>query len=255
MNRLEKMQAILKWNLVSLFVTEAEIVGEYISGVESRRMPGAPIFHVPMISAEISFEYRQTTARYYQGETRGGDINLTYQPLSHVPKSDIQDGVSKDELISRLERSEEWVYQKTVHDHMLAMRDHARSELISSFPNELLKEAIQYCRKEHMGTNLASIAEFLDTSETYAHQVERRPDKAKVSQKTRKQILERDDHECVVCSKSDDLHVYHIRPAAKGGTGDKHNLAVVCASCHAEIHRNDIDTKSKFSEFATQWQK
>lgn len=251
MNRIEKIQSILKWNLASLFITEAETVGEYIDGAEYKRGP-APIFHVPMVSGEIYSEYRQTTAQYYQGETRGGDADLTYQPLSHVPESDIQDGISKDELISRLERSEKWVYQKTGHDHMIAMRNHARSELISSFPNKSLKEAIQYCWKEHMGAKMASIAEFLDTSETYVYKVERRPDKAEVSKKTRKEVLERDNHECTVCLKSDNLHVHHIRPAAKGGTGDKHNLAVVCASCHAEIHRNNIDTKSKFSEFATQ---
>lgn len=261
-NRLHAFQSTLKWNLQFLFMTEAQVVGQHIVDTGPQRMP-TPLFSIHPMARDagdhiINFyesvdwvsEEQQTTAGYYQGETRGGDVDLSYQPLAHVPESAIKDGHSIQALIGTLSQNKDWTYARTAHEHLISMRDQARSELLSSFPNGTKKEAIQYLNAE-IG-DLADIAEYLNTNETYVHQIIRRPDNAKVSEKTRNQVLERDNHECTVCSAAEDLHVHHIRPAAKGGSGNKHNLAVVCASCHAEIHRNNVDTEQEFSDFRTQ---
>jgi len=49
--------------------------------------------------------------------------------------------------------------------------------------------------------------------------------------KTRARILERDEHQCYLCSNAAD-QVDHVVPVHKGGTHDDANLAAICVPCH-----------------------
>jgi len=62
--------------------------------------------------------------------------------------------------------------------------------------------------------------------------------KRKVKPKLRRQILERDNYQCLDCGKSPRndaacvLHVDHRIPLAKGGTNNPDNLQTLCADCN-----------------------
>ena len=60
-------------------------------------------------------------------------------------------------------------------------------------------------------------------------------------EKTRQQVLQRDNHECRFCGVSDEAHrdehgqgldVHHVIPRADGGNDSPRNLAALCRSCH-----------------------
>lgn len=48
----------------------------------------------------------------------------------------------------------------------------------------------------------------------------------------RKQVLERDDHRCVICGVGDNLHVHHILSYREAGKHEVDNLITLCRSCH-----------------------
>lgn len=56
--------------------------------------------------------------------------------------------------------------------------------------------------------------------------------------KHRMRVLKRDDYRCRVCGRRAtdfvdvELHVHHIRPWAKGGLTEDHNLITLCHTCH-----------------------
>lgn len=52
--------------------------------------------------------------------------------------------------------------------------------------------------------------------------------------KLRQDILKRDNHLCQGCLPRvvPGNHVDHIKPKAKGGTDDPHNLQTLCEPCH-----------------------
>lgn len=50
--------------------------------------------------------------------------------------------------------------------------------------------------------------------------------------KVRQEVLERDNHCCIVCGKNHGLQIAHYISRARGGLGIPQNLAVMCVSCH-----------------------
>ena len=68
-------------------------------------------------------------------------------------------------------------------------------------------------------------------------------------EKTRKQILVRDDHLCQVCLNQGKLtpgnEVDHIIPKAKGGTDDQDNLQTICTDCHKQKTIKETGRKIK----------
>lgn len=52
---------------------------------------------------------------------------------------------------------------------------------------------------------------------------------------TRKEVLERDNHECQACGIEENLHIHHIRPVAEGGARfELNNLVTLCDTHHRE---------------------
>ncbi|MCL5999139.1 MAG: group II intron reverse transcriptase/maturase [Chloroflexi bacterium] len=47
-------------------------------------------------------------------------------------------------------------------------------------------------------------------------------------------VLERDNHRCVVCGSTSQLHVHHLKARRQGGTHQLDNLQTLCAICHAQ---------------------
>ena len=65
-----------------------------------------------------------------------------------------------------------------------------------------------------------------------------------IDQKTRKSVLDRDGHKCILCNSTYNLTLAHIfLSRAKGGKGCKENLVTLCSRCHYYIVDNPIGTK------------
>ena len=56
-----------------------------------------------------------------------------------------------------------------------------------------------------------------------------------ISPKVRKEVLERDDYQCIICGKNYGLQIAHYISRARGGLGKPENLATMCVSCHSAM--------------------
>ncbi|GGJ86072.1 hypothetical protein GCM10007063_05720 [Lentibacillus kapialis] len=52
-------------------------------------------------------------------------------------------------------------------------------------------------------------------------------------------VWSRDKGKCSSCGSDKKLHYHHIEHYADGGQNKVKNLTLLCASCHAEVHKND----------------
>lgn len=66
-----------------------------------------------------------------------------------------------------------------------------------------------------------------------------------ISPKVRKEVLERDDHQCIVCGSNYGLQIAHYISRARGGLGNARNLVVMCASCHFQFDNGKLHTQIK----------
>lgn len=57
-----------------------------------------------------------------------------------------------------------------------------------------------------------------------------------ISPKVRQEVLERDDHRCIICGWHDCLQIAHLIPRSLGGLGIKENLVTMCVVCHNKSH-------------------
>ena len=58
--------------------------------------------------------------------------------------------------------------------------------------------------------------------------------KAKISQRLRTQVFERDAYRCVICGSHRDLAADHIHPESKGGEARFENLQTMCRPCNSK---------------------
>ncbi len=59
-----------------------------------------------------------------------------------------------------------------------------------------------------------------------------------VPDKTRDEVLRRDNHQCRNCNCHLDVQVHHVLPRSQGGSNLSHNLVTLCGICHASAHRS-----------------
>lgn len=64
-------------------------------------------------------------------------------------------------------------------------------------------------------------------------------DSRSIGAKLRKQVYEKCNHKCVRCGSMENLHIHHIVEFSKGGRTELDNLELLCASCHAEEHKDN----------------
>ncbi|HDS1708395.1 HNH endonuclease [Pseudomonas putida] len=53
--------------------------------------------------------------------------------------------------------------------------------------------------------------------------------------KFKKRILDRDNNQCILCAKKEQLTLQHVRPHSKGGETSFRNLVTLCAPCNQEL--------------------
>jgi len=72
-----------------------------------------------------------------------------------------------------------------------------------------------------------------------------------LNRKIRKQVLERDNHTCIVCKtkfQDKDLHTHHKIPRRKKGTDDLDNLVTVCKNCHPSLDYEIIKQEKLYAK-------
>ncbi len=76
----------------------------------------------------------------------------------------------------------------------------------------------------------------------------------KISDKTRREVLVRDNHVCQLCGWSHEkwnpsdprhLELHHIEHHASGGANEKENLKTLCNICHDKEHIRTVDGSVK----------
>lgn len=60
-----------------------------------------------------------------------------------------------------------------------------------------------------------------------------------INTKLRKEVYEKYNSECAHCKSTEKLHIHHIKEYAKGGLSELDNLMLLCANCHAEVHKDN----------------
>ncbi len=61
-----------------------------------------------------------------------------------------------------------------------------------------------------------------------------------IPKKVKKEVLARDNWQCVMCGKKEDLQFDHIIPYSKGGSNTSENLQILCASCNKKKYTNIV---------------
>lgn len=89
------------------------------------------------------------------------------------------------------------------------------------------------------------ISKMQDKGETFNNQYIDYWKVGDISEKTREQVLKRDNYECQVCKRKDSLHLHHLIKRKDGGTHDAENLITLCASCHRHIETGDLEHASQ----------
>lgn len=62
-----------------------------------------------------------------------------------------------------------------------------------------------------------------------------------IPQKTIDNVLDRDNNQCYMCKRTNNLHIHHIIKRVDGGDHSMDNLVTLCASCHRYIEIGDIE--------------
>ena len=64
-----------------------------------------------------------------------------------------------------------------------------------------------------------------------------------ISPKVRAEVLERDNHCCIICGSNYGLQIAHYISRARGGLGIPQNLVVMCPYCHFEFDNGKLHTQ------------
>ncbi len=55
----------------------------------------------------------------------------------------------------------------------------------------------------------------------------------------KRQVYKKCHNKCKKCKGEDNLHIHHIKEFAKGGKNELSNLILLCAKCHADVHKDN----------------
>jgi len=84
-----------------------------------------------------------------------------------------------------------------------------------------------------------SLAEMVRCSKRYARDVDY--GRYELTQDIKQEVSNRDGGQCVCCSSAENLRYHHIIPASRGGGGKKQNVALLCHTCHCDVHQGGGD--------------
>lgn len=65
-----------------------------------------------------------------------------------------------------------------------------------------------------------------------------------ISKATRNKIEKVWNYKCAVCGNNDFLEIHHLTPKEQGGSDEYDNLILLCACCHAGIHKKTYNPQN-----------
>lgn len=65
----------------------------------------------------------------------------------------------------------------------------------------------------------------------------------KVKDKVKRDVMRRDNNQCLNCGKKEDLTLDHIIPISLGGCDSNENLQILCRSCNSKKSTSIIDLR------------
>lgn len=71
-----------------------------------------------------------------------------------------------------------------------------------------------------------------------------------VSSKIRQAVLQRDNHQCLLCGSKDNLTIAHITLISRDGNSDIENLQTLCFRCQKDNHASSVDFRKPYTK---QW--
>lgn len=98
-----------------------------------------------------------------------------------------------------------------------------------------LKEERLYFRHNLLVEEMMILLGEVSEGESKQRVIRRRP----IPTNIRNEVFKRDNGRCVECHSGEKLHYHHIKRYAQGGKDTVDNLILLCASCHAEEHREE----------------
>ncbi len=119
--------------------------------------------------------------------------------------------------------------------YLTYLNGNERDSQRARFDQKIILDTIQRIRRKR-GT-------FYEDREVY--EAITRVERAKVSNKLRFYIFDRDGNRCLKCGSTRNLEIDHIVPIAKGGKTRKDNLQTLCHRCNAEKGIRVIDYRRK----------
>lgn len=66
----------------------------------------------------------------------------------------------------------------------------------------------------------------------------KRKEKGRIKPQTYRAVFDRDGGKCVLCGRTDGLEMHHVIYRSRGGTGEEHNLVLLCKQDHMAAHRS-----------------
>jgi 5-methylcytosine-specific restriction endonuclease McrA len=72
----------------------------------------------------------------------------------------------------------------------------------------------------------------------HRRRVPKRKERGRIKPETYHKVYERDGGVCVICGRGIDLEMHHVIYRSRGGSGEEHNLVLLCKKHHQAAHRN-----------------
>lgn len=164
-----------------------------------------------------------------------------------VPQQDAIDSLCQNQLWCQLILYEYTIviWAKKKATQLRAANDiTTKEELIRLFTNAL----------ENPKSYTFEVAYLTSSSESYVEAVITGRTQEGLSSSERKEILNRDDQQCLLCGSETDLEVHHIIPVSDGGSKDNTNLCTLCADCHFNIAHGGQTAKITYESQEEFWE-
>lgn len=112
---------------------------------------------------------------------------------------------------------------------------------------DIIKEDLRYYLLGRFGNcegevelTPAMVREIEERFNIYAEALKDRKHR-RIPASVRQQVMERDDHRCVVCESTEGLALDHILPFSRGGKHNASNLQVLCRTCNSSKGAKTMD--------------
>lgn len=138
------------------------------------------------------------------------------------------------EKLIMLRLSDHWVGYPEDHGETLYTKYSDLASFCGCTVDEVRHAIKSLVRSGHVRDFALGGEGFVCTLEYRDEQLARPPaiSRLKLPAAVRREVMDRDEHSCVVCGSEGPLHIDHVHPVSRGGGDEVENLQVLCARCN-----------------------